>query len=160
MKTTVQFLDAVRDRYGLTSDYQLAKLLGVGQTNISRYRNRGGTMDDHIAIRVAELLKLDPGYVLACVQAERAATEEVRKIWTKTAKALAGTAVAILAGCALSLAPLPHLVPTASAAPGLYIMLNNIQFSKYSVNRCSHRTKPRTSASAPLLASRALISCR
>src|SRR5258708_29549327 len=110
MKTTVQFLDAVRARYGLTSDYQLAKLLGLKQQAISHYR-KGRTWGAETAVKVAELLKLPAVYVLACMAAERAGTVETRNAWSKAARVLAGTAVAILAGCTLAMVPLPHLVP-------------------------------------------------
>lgn len=38
MKTTVEFLDAVKARRDLPSDYAAAKVLGVTRAAVSRYR--------------------------------------------------------------------------------------------------------------------------
>jgi len=122
MKSTVELLDAVRARHGLSSDYQLSKILEIRPTAVSNYRVRRSFLDESVCVKVAKLLELDAGYVLAVVAAERAHSAEIRKAWEKAAKVLAGTAAALLAGCALALAPLPYAGPTAIAAPGLYIM--------------------------------------
>ncbi len=62
MKSTVQFLDAVRVRHGLTSDYQLAKFLRARQQTISRYRNGQSMMDEAMCLKIAAALSLDdPG---------------------------------------------------------------------------------------------------
>lgn len=127
MQTTIEFLDAVKAAHGLTSDYQLAQLLGIERQAISHYR-AGRTLGDETAIRVAELLEVDWAYVVACIHAERAKAGDAKKLWARLAKQLAPAVLAILAGCALVLAPLPGLTPDASAAsaPGLYIMLSTL----------------------------------
>ncbi len=122
MKSTVELLDAVRAKHGLTSDYQLSKILGIRPTTVSNYRVRRSFPDETVCLKIAKLLDLEPGYVLAVVAAERAQSVEIRKAWEKAAKAVAGTAVALVAGCALALAPLPYSAPSAAAAPALYIM--------------------------------------
>src|SRR6266702_116946 len=68
MKSTVQFLDAVRVRHGLTSDYQLAKFLRARQQTISRYRNGQSMMDEAMCLKIAAALSLDdPGEVLVAL---------------------------------------------------------------------------------------------
>jgi hypothetical protein len=126
MKTTANFLDDLQRKFDLPSDYAVSKLLGMHRQQVSHYRKKKGTFDDEISVRVAELLGINAGYVMACMQAQRAKNPTLRRTWEKAAATLAGTAVAILAGCTLAMAPLPHLVPSASAAPGLYIMLNAV----------------------------------
>jgi hypothetical protein len=48
-----------------------------------------------MAIRVAELLELDPGYVLACMAAERAQRPVVREAWERLAASLAVLVMAV-----------------------------------------------------------------
>lgn len=88
MKTT-DFLDAVRAKHGLRSDYQLARFLGSRQATISRYRTGGSMMDEAMCLKIAALLELDPGHVLAAIAAERAKPVEVKTAWSRVAAQLA-----------------------------------------------------------------------
>lgn len=92
MQTTNELLDAVKSRYALPSDYALAGKLKVSRERVSKYRNRGDSMGDDTALRVAELLELDSGYVLACMEAERAQSDVTRKVWERAAERLAALA--------------------------------------------------------------------
>lgn len=69
--TTLEYLDAVKAAYCLTSDYQLAKKLSVGTTRITNYRQGRTVMDDDLAIKVAYLLDKNPLTVLADTHIER-----------------------------------------------------------------------------------------
>ena len=82
MKTTVEYLDAVKARRDLPSDYAAAKLLGVTRAAVSRYRLGQGYFEDIVALRVAEILEIDPMEVIAAVNIERARTESDRRTWT------------------------------------------------------------------------------
>lgn len=115
METTTQLLDKVKSRYHLPSDYALAKRLGMSSERISKYRRKGGALAEENALRVAELLELDEGYVLACMEAERAQSDAARKAWERLADRLkSGGTVAAL----LLLVAVPALSPTpAEAAP-------------------------------------------
>lgn len=100
---TVDFLDAVKARHNLPSDYALAKFMGLTQSQISRYRNKPEYFGDAVALKVAELLELPADYVLACAHAERATDSEISKVWTgmadklkKTSATTAALAFAIL----------------------------------------------------------------
>lgn len=68
---TVDFLDAVKAAYCLTSDYQLAKKLAVTHSSISHYRTGRNFMDNELCVRISELLELDALYVVACANIER-----------------------------------------------------------------------------------------
>lgn len=68
---TVDFLDALKAAYCLTSDYQLAKKLGSSTNRISNYRVGTNFFDDDMVLKVAYLLELDPLFVLACINIER-----------------------------------------------------------------------------------------
>lgn len=90
--TTRDFLDAIKARYRLPSDYALAHFMGISKGIVSSYRVGKSGIGDQTALKVAKLLELDPGYVLACLHAERAHRDDVREIWQKTAQTLKGTA--------------------------------------------------------------------
>lgn len=104
MQIPAEFLDAIRARYGFTSDYKVAKLLGVPPQYVSRWRHGRGGMGDDVAARVAQLLELDVGYVLARLYEERATTEAARSVWRELAGRLGPVTVAVL--LALVLVPL------------------------------------------------------
>src|SRR5579859_2253644 len=98
MKTAKDFLSDVKAAHGLTTDYQVAKFLGWRQQRIVIY-NAGGSFDHETAIQIARALGVRADYIMACMEAQRAKTPAVRKTWEKAAKALAGSAVALLVGC-------------------------------------------------------------
>ncbi|MBU3022865.1 XRE family transcriptional regulator [Aestuariibacter sp. A3R04] len=72
MNTTLDLIDTLKAAYNLPSDYAVAKKLGITRSAVSRYRSSGATLDDWLAIEVAELLERDPLQTLACVKYERA----------------------------------------------------------------------------------------
>lgn len=81
MRTTVDYLDALKAKLGLPSDYAAAKLLGVSRAACSRYRTGVSTFDDEVAFKVAELLEINPLEVIVSARAERAANEDARSRW-------------------------------------------------------------------------------
>lgn len=95
MRTTVNLLDAVKSRHGFTSDYQLAKRLGVSLARMSNWRREQNSMSEDVAVRVAELLEEDPGKVLLEVYHERAKCTEVRSALRRL---LSGAAHAAIVG--------------------------------------------------------------
>lgn len=84
MLTTNEFLDAVKARHGIPSDYKLGLVLGLTDAAVSHYRKGRSLLDDKVAVKVAELLGVDAGYVVACVHSERAARsgeEDMAAMW-------------------------------------------------------------------------------
>lgn len=69
---TIDYLDALRVRLGLPSDYALAKRLGVRPSCISNYRTKTSVFDSAIALKVADLLGRDRAEVYLDIEAERA----------------------------------------------------------------------------------------
>lgn len=140
MKTSNDFLDAVKSFYGLKSDYQLARFLKITDSRVSFYRTGKSRFDEDTCILIANHLNLAPGYVMACVSAERTKSDGARKEWAKVARLLGGIA-AVLA--VVSILPLflfysGHALPSFElvAMAGfcrpkgrtLYIMLNSLLF--------------------------------
>jgi transcriptional regulator with XRE-family HTH domain len=79
---TLEYLEAVKTRLGITSDYALAKALRITQSTISGYRAGRSRIDDDVALTIAEILKVHPLQVIAAANAERAKTPEQRARWS------------------------------------------------------------------------------
>lgn len=120
MHSPAEFLDLIRARYGLPSDYAVAKMLGIDPPLIYRWRGGKGGMSDATAARVAALLDLDPGYVLARLYAERAADDAGREVWLNLARRLGPAVAAVLA--VLLLAPLLGLDGSIAWGGALFVM--------------------------------------
>lgn len=95
MEATLQLLEAVKRRHGISSDYALAKILGVSRQVLSSYRT-GTTLGDDMAVKVAEQLGVDPAAVLAAVAAERTKSAAARRAWGAAVKKLGGVTAAVL----------------------------------------------------------------
>lgn len=105
MNTTPEFMDAVKAKLSLPSDYTLAPVLGITRSSISKLRNGKDAFGDATAMRVAELLGIDAGFVIACAHRERAKTEAEKAVWTSMLEKLGGLAAALLLAPALMMAP-------------------------------------------------------
>lgn len=115
MENSADFERAIRARYSITSDYQLSKLLHVTTSAVSaRKRGHSKTFGEETGQRIAELLGLEPAYVLACLAAERAKRPDVRATWERIAATLTRTAAAFLLGIALFSPPTPSQASTAT----------------------------------------------
>lgn len=115
MKTTLEFLDAVKAKHGLTSDYQLSKLLECTHSAISNYRAGKSRLDEETACKVADLLGIEAGFVLSCIAAERSKNTKVKAAWEWTANHLGGLAAALAV-----LAVIPFLPSYIMSAPALF----------------------------------------
>jgi hypothetical protein len=93
---TIEYLDAVKRKHSLTSDYQLAKLLDCPTPVVSRYRTGHRVMDDYTAARVAELLDMEPLVVIAQANAERERDEGKKAFWRKYAAGVIGAVLVSL----------------------------------------------------------------
>lgn len=122
MSTTLDFLDAVKARHSIASDYKLAKVIGASKQTISSYRNGKSAMEDSIVLRVADLLDEDPAVMLAAVHAERAKRPEEKAAWRSIMERLGGAAACALLGLAL-VSPSPSQASQpAPEKPALKIM--------------------------------------
>lgn len=98
MHTTIELIEAAKEKLGFASDGQLARRLDLSRSAISCYRNKSVTLDDSTAEKIAEILEMPPEYVVACMHAERARGTPQRALWERMAKRMAtAAAVAIFA---------------------------------------------------------------
>ncbi len=81
METTVEFLDAVKVRLDLPSDYAATKVLGVTRSAVSNYRNGKSVFDEATAVRVAEILGINPLAVISACKVEGATDAHMRDVW-------------------------------------------------------------------------------
>jgi transcriptional regulator with XRE-family HTH domain len=86
MQTTNEFLNAAKVKLHLPSDYALTKRLGLSENAVGNYRKGRTRLDDRVVIRLADILEVDPAYIMACVYAERAGDDEtLRGVWATVA---------------------------------------------------------------------------
>lgn len=96
-----EWINRVKKARGWESDYRVAKELGFKANTISMYRTHGGTMDDTIALKVANSLEIDPAIVLADQAMERSKDAEARGAWATILQRLGGVAATILVAAGL-----------------------------------------------------------
>lgn len=78
---TQEYLDLVRAKLGLPSDYALQKPLGVSKAQVSNYRTGKDALSDVMALRVAELTGVPVAQVLLDAHIERSKSPAVRAAW-------------------------------------------------------------------------------
>ncbi len=93
MKTVDELLDGVKSRRSIPSDYKLAAYLGVVPGAVKHWRHGRSLPDARVAARIAAELELDPGVLVAELEAQRAQSEETRALWAQIAARLQGGAV-------------------------------------------------------------------
>lgn len=81
MKTTAEYLDAVKTKLQLPSDYALAKVLGITHVSVSALRHGKSSMGIETATKVGEFLQIDEHIVYSHGQLERAKTQDARSFW-------------------------------------------------------------------------------
>ena len=82
-----EWIERVKKARQIDSDYAVAKTLGVSRTAVSRYRNHPGTLDEDIAIKVANAIGEKPEAVLLDQLAERVKDAQTRTALLDMARA-------------------------------------------------------------------------
>lgn len=83
---TADFLEMLRHKLGVKTDYALAKALGTSKQSVHKYRKGTTTPDDSTAVKWAILLDMDPLFVLASINAEREKNPAVKEQWERLAE--------------------------------------------------------------------------
>ena len=102
------YIEAVKDRYGLTSDYALAEKLGITQPEANLIRRGLKVPKPELCIKIAELLDKTPVELLLIAQKEKA-PPQAKEYWT-----LALTAVDVM----LHVPKSPRYIPKKVEAIG------------------------------------------
>lgn len=139
MKRTVEYLDALKKRLDLPSDYAAAKVLGVTRQAVSKYRNGISVFDENTAIRAAELLGLDPLEVISACKAESAPDLHIRRVWENAwGKATGAAVTTAFAACIVGLAAAPspaHSAPLNTDKTARFEIMSNQINRRSSLNR-------------------------
>lgn len=124
---TIAYLDAVKTRHSIASDYKLAKKLDISLSLMSKYRTGRATLGDDKCLLVANLLEMSPSAVLIDVFAERTKCEKAAKFLRKTAKQLTTAAASLF----LSLSMIySTLLPSDVMASNADQFSNNVYYVK------------------------------
>lgn len=129
MQTTTDFLDMLKAKRGLRSDYALCKLLGWTSSRIANYRKKRSFLEDDTAVLVAEMLEIDPAIVLAAVHFERAKKEAEKAVWMGMWERLGGLAASVLAALGVVLMGYASVLPNDAQAGDLSATVN-IHYTK------------------------------
>ena len=105
--TTHEYMAALKAAFGITSDYALAKKMGVTQPVTSKWRQGKNGIDDSFAPLIAETLNRPVQQVLADLHAEREKSPELRKVWQSISLnyAVRACIICVLASFNITLAP-------------------------------------------------------
>lgn len=115
MKSIENYLDDCKEKTG--SDYKTAQAMGLDRSVITNMRKRGAIADEN-AVKVAELLGIDPGEVLLAAAMARS-QGAVRSAWESVSKR-AGIAASIALAVML-------ILPAGNEAQST---VNNIHYAK------------------------------
>ena len=100
LETSLQLLERVRAAHNV-SWYRLARMIPTSESTMANWKNGRTGIDQRFVTRIAELLAEPPEYVLACIEAERAQSPELVKIWRGIAEKFRTHAASILLATAL-----------------------------------------------------------
>lgn len=130
MNTTLDYLEAVKQKLKKgdeeVSDYRLAKELEISRAAVSKYKNKGDTLSEETAMKVASILEIEPIVVLAAIHAEKAKTAEIKAAWRGLVERLGSVAAMCLIATGINaFQPAPALASeTINTTDDLYIMRN------------------------------------
>lgn len=78
-KLSIYFKELKKSQ-GLTSDYQVAKFLGVSKQYAYRIMETG-RLSDALCIKIASALDINPIEIISLREYEKAKDKEVKKVW-------------------------------------------------------------------------------
>ncbi|MBN8281931.1 MAG: helix-turn-helix domain-containing protein [Zoogloea sp.] len=93
MKPISRYLDDAINRGLSKNDSETARKIGVTRAAVSDWRVGRRAPDDDQAVRLAELLGVEAGEVLAECGAARAKTPETRRAWERIAARMAASSI-------------------------------------------------------------------
>jgi len=116
MFSIANLLERAKENARIESDYRLAKILRINQSQLSNYRHGRSLPNAEIVEALCALSGDDAGMVAAQVEAARAADGPVRAMWLGVAKRLAGGASTAILSVVFAIALIAGYAPTARAS--------------------------------------------
>jgi predicted transcriptional regulator len=114
MKTTIDYLNAIKAKTGAVSDYALAKEMGITRAAVSIYMAKKRTFSDETALKVARILDIDASEVLLAAHIERSQSETVKTAYKSIFERLGGVAASVLVATTLFSNPAPVKAATGN----------------------------------------------
>ena len=111
---TLEFLQAVKTRLNIESDYALAARLGITRSAVSNFTRGKGVMGDDVALTVAQILGINPLVVIAQANAERAPTPEQKARWMGVVEKFSASFRNLLSGWTGEERRLAHRMPVSA----------------------------------------------
>ena len=109
LNTPIELLEILRkaqQNNGLPStDYRLAKILGVTPNCLAHVFKNNGSLSDENAIKLADELKISRAYVMACMSMHRAHNPQIKEVWEEIAANALKNIAFIVLGFALGFLP-------------------------------------------------------
>lgn len=110
---SVKYLEMLREKLPVKSDYAIAKALEISQGAVCHYMKGNRVMDDTTALKVAKLLEIEPMQIIAAANADREKGSN-KEMWENFYKRLGGIAASIIFVVTFIMTPTP-----SQAAPVL-----------------------------------------
>lgn len=79
------YIEELKEKMNIESDYKLAEWLDVTRQYITKVRN-GQPMGKKYCIRIAKALKRDPLEIIATAEAQKEKDNDIKAIWVRLAK--------------------------------------------------------------------------
>jgi DNA-binding XRE family transcriptional regulator len=95
---TNEYLDAVKAKLSIPSDYALAKVLGLSHQSIPQFRTGKSAMGIETCMKVGEFLDIDGHAVYAQGQMERAKKPEIAEFWMTVSEKFSASFLNLLPG--------------------------------------------------------------
>lgn len=130
MTTTIEYLDAIKSKTGVPSDYAIAKVLGITRASVSNYRNGHTYFDDDICVKVASILEIPEIEVVLNIHAERSTNVIVKASFKEVLKQLGTVAATLLIASGINLST-PSPANAGAASSGLDGAQNDVYYVKY-----------------------------
>jgi hypothetical protein len=100
------FLDAIKQRYRLETDYQLQKHMEWGTSKLGNWRSGRSLPNDEECHRIADMLGLNGLYVIAVIRELREQNAPIKELWGYLARVAKSWAPLTLAPIAVLAAAL------------------------------------------------------
>ncbi|WP_230042129.1 hypothetical protein [Escherichia coli] len=85
MKWFSDYIDELKEKLEITSDYGIAKHLGIARQTMTKIRN-GAVLNSEMCFKIANELKRHPMEIIATARAQKERNNEFRAFWIKMAK--------------------------------------------------------------------------
>ncbi|EHX2565827.1 helix-turn-helix transcriptional regulator [Escherichia coli] len=86
MKWLEDYIDELKERLKLQSDYATAQYLGIPRQSMTKIRNNTALIGHDKCLKIANALKIDPVEIIATVNAQKEKDKDLKAMWIRLAK--------------------------------------------------------------------------